>query len=80
MASREVPLLEAATTLEVGQTISCYYPDSGSGNPCPRKGVIPPPVEGRPHPIQPDQVTILTSRGPRSLKYARMQGTLKIHD
>lgn len=76
--ARTVQLIDAANTLEIGQTIKVYYPDSGSGNPVIRQGTIDPPKEGKPSPVQADRVTVTTSRGPRTLLYARMQGTLEI--
>lgn len=67
-----VTLLDAPTTLQEGQVVSCYYPDTKTGVPTPRKGKVLKVTE--------TGVTVETSRGPRTLNYARMQGTLKIHD
>lgn len=56
--------------LQEGDTVSLYYPDSKSGKPCPRKGKV--------LSVGSDRITLDTSRGPRTLIAARMQGTIKV--
>lgn len=59
-----------AGQLEVGQVVKLYYPDTRTGKPVIRQGKILQKGD--------DSVTVETSRGPRTLKFARMQGTLTI--
>ena len=69
--------------LKVGMIISCYYWDKKANCPVPRKGEIDKihllDKDGNPFPNGPHAV-VVTSRGYRSLKFADIQGTLRVHE
>ena len=66
-----------------GMVISCYYWDKKANCPVPRKGVVDSvhyvDKNGMPFERGPHVVVKTDARGYRSLKFADIQGTLRVH-